>query len=272
MTSIELPRARTAALLALALVAFPTGARAFTTTTTVSTASTLVSTTTSSSLLVDYDNGRMFGVFPSQPIASLKVWIRAFPDYGPDAAYCRFYGPGSAPAYFDEETTFSFATLFKGELDRSQAIINCDHYTHEPHGPLYGEGIRAVNVEARNSSGEIVPTTICLLAADHDQIPIPASDECRHACGDALCDGGEPKVSDSLAVLKRAIGAYVCPLRICDVNHDGEVTAADGLKVLRRAVQLRSVLLCTPKEFVPGECRHAGGDQWWEAESSTLAN
>jgi hypothetical protein len=261
MTSFDISRARIAAVL-LALVTFPDPVRAWTTTTTVSTASTLVSTTTSSSILEDYDNGRMFGVFPSQPIASLKVWIRAFPDYGPSEAYCTFYGPGSSITFFDEETTFSFATLSKGELDRSQAIINCDHYTHDPHGPLSGEGIRAVNVEARNSSGEIVPTTICLLDQDRDEIPLPASDECRHACGDAICDGGEPKVSDSLAVLKRAIGAYACPLRICDVNHDYEVTAADGLKVLRRAVQLRSVLLCSAREARPDECLHINGEGW----------
>jgi hypothetical protein len=84
-----------------------------------------------------------------------------------------------------------------------------------------------------------------------------AADECRFACGDAICDGGEPKVSDALAVLRRALGTYECPLRICDVNHDAQVTAADSLKVLRRAVSLRSVLLCSTLD-----CPLLEGDDW----------
>jgi hypothetical protein len=267
MKSFELSRCG-AGVLILTLAGIPLPAAALTTSTTVSTASMLVSTTTSSSQLVDYGNGRMFGVFPSQPIASLKLRLRAFPDYGEDAAYCAFYGLESLIWYFADEITIPFDGLSKGELDRSQAVVNCHHSTHEPHGPLSDEDIRAVTVEARNSNGELVPTMICLLDSDDDGIPVPATGECRHACGDAICDGGEPKVSDSLAVLRRAIGAYSCPLRICDVNYDGDVTAQDALKVLRRAVQLRSVLLCSPKRFVPGECLYAGGDDWWEGSIS----
>jgi hypothetical protein len=214
----------------------------------------------STSMLVDYRNDRVFGVYPSEPIASLTVLVRAYPDYGPDDAYCVFYGPGAEVRGFYGETSFSFAALSKGELDRSQAAFNCDYYTHEPHGPLSWDDIDVVKVEARNSDGDLVPTIICMIDSDEDEFPVPGIDECRDACGDAICDGGEPKVSDALAVLKRALGSYSCLLRICDVNHDGEVSAVDALKVLRRAVDLRSVLLCNPSGV---ECEDREGDDSW---------
>ncbi len=224
------------------------------------TTSSIVSTSTSSSLLEDYDNDRVFGVFPSQPIASLTVRARAYTDYGTDDASCVFYGPGSAVTGFYGETTFTFDALSKGELDRSQAAFNCSYYTHEPHGPLTDDDIGIVKVEARNSDGELVPTAVCRLRSREDAYPLPAQGDCRDACGDAACNGGEPNVSDALAVLRRALGSLSCLLRICDTNHDGEVTAADALKVLRRAVSLRSVLLCPPS---PGECEEVEGDDWW---------
>lgn len=216
----------------------------------------------SSSVIEDYDNDRKFAVYPKQPIASLTVFFRAYPAYGPDVAYCRAYLPGAPLTYFEGQTTFTFANLSKGELDRTQAFANCEFYTHEPHGPLSEEDIRPVFVEGRNSSGEIVPTRVCLLDSSRDDIPEPGDDECRDACGDAICDGGEPTVADVLAVIRSALGAYACPLRICDVNFDRQITAADGLKVLRRAVQLRSVLLCPPDPRPNLGCWYADGRDW----------
>lgn len=256
-------RAALAALYAFVLLStIEAGAAEPTTTSTSSITSSTVSTPTSSSILQDYENDRVFGVFPSQPIASLTVLVRAYPDYGPDDAYCVYYGPGSAVTGFNGETSFEFASLSKGELDRSQAAFNCSYYTHEPHGPLSDDQISVMSVEARNSDGELVPTAICRLQSSYDAFPVPAVDDCRDACGDAVCDGGEPKVSDALAVLRRALGSFSCPLRICDANHDGQVTAADALKVLRRAVALRSVLLCPPS---PYECEDVAGNDWWIA-------
>jgi hypothetical protein len=268
MTTPFLVRRAVLAALAVAIAAEAPASLPETTFTSSTTPTTMHSVSTSSSILEDYDNDRMFGVFPSAPIATLKVRFEAYPDYGPEDASCRFYGPGSTGPYtaFDGETTFSFATLSKGELDRSQAIANCEFYTHEPHGSLGSGDIHASLVEARNSDGELVPTMFCLLDESDDNLPEPGTDDCRYGCGDAICDGGEPKVSDALAVLKRALGSYSCPLLRCDVNHDGEVTAADGLKVLRRAVQLRSVLLCLPKLFTDGECYFAGGEEWYPQE------
>lgn len=268
MTTPSHVRRAVVALLAAALAVEAQASVPETTFTSSTTPTTMHPVSTSSSILEDYDNDRMFGVYPSAPIATLKVRFKAYPDYGPEDASCRFYGPGSAGPYtaFDGEMTFSFATLSKGELDRSQAVVNCEFYTHEPHGSLGSSDIYASVVEARNSDGELVPTMFCLLDESDDNLPEPGTDDCRHACGDAVCDGGEPKVSDALAVLKRALGSYSCPLLRCDVNHDGEVTAADGLKVLRRAVQLRSVLLCLPKLYTDGECYFAGGEEWYPSE------
>ena len=207
---------------------------------------TTVSTSTSISLVEDWDNDRVFGVFPSQPIASLRVVVSAHSDYFEADAYCVFYGPGSEVTTFRGEAIFSFASLSKGELDQSQALFNCSYYTHEPHEPLSYDEIDVEEVEARNSEGELVPTTVCLLRASDEAFPVPAIDDYRYACGDATGDGGELTVADVLGVLRRAVGAFRCDLRICDTNHDEDVTTADAVKVLRRAVGLRSVLLCPP--------------------------
>jgi hypothetical protein len=239
------PLAGAGILAALAALVSPSAATTTTTTTTPSITVSTAFVSTSSSMLVDYDNDRVFAVFPSQPIASLTVHMKAYPDYGPDDAPCVFWGPGSSVAGFDGETTFTFASLSKGELDRSQGLFNCSYYTHEPHGALDGDDIRATKLEGRNSDGELVPVEICLVDQDYDSIPLPGPGDCRQACGDAICDGGEPTAADSLAVLKRALGTFSCALRICDTNHDGQVTSTDALKVLRRAVSLRSVLLCS---------------------------
>jgi hypothetical protein len=239
------PLAGAGVLVALAAVAAPSAAT--TTTTTTTTSSITVSTafvSTSSSMLEEYDNDREFTVYPAQPIASLTVHVKAYPDYGPDDASCVFYGPGSAVTGFRGETTFTFASLPKGELDRSQALFNCSYYTHEPHGSLGLDDIQIVKYEARNSEGKLVDLESCITEISDDAIPLPGPGDCRNACGDAICDGGEPTAADALGVLKRALGFFFCRMSICDTNHDGEVTTTDALKVLRRAVSLRSVLLC----------------------------
>jgi hypothetical protein len=203
-----------------------------------------------SSTRQDYDNERMFGLFPDRPIATLKIHVKSFTDYGPDSFQCLFYGPGvyvgPGPVY--GEHLYSFAGLPKGELNRSQAVFHCGYSTHESHGPLDVDDIQAVLVEGRDSSGKLVPTSICQLWSSDYSIPVPGPDVCREACGDAICDGGEPNTLDAFAVLRGSIGLFRCPLRLCDVNHDGAVRTLDSLRVLRRAVGLRSVLLCTASD------------------------
>lgn len=58
-------------------------------------------------------------------------------------------------------------------------------------------------------------------------------------CGFLNASGLRVSASDALKVLKRAVGiAAACPLRDCDTNHDGSVTAFDALRALRSAVGL----------------------------------
>ncbi|MFN2376644.1 MAG: hypothetical protein ABR538_08910 [Candidatus Binatia bacterium] len=221
-----------------------------TTTTNIASSSTFISTTTSSSLLQDYENMILLAVFPSAPIASLTLRIRAYPDYGPDDAYCVFFGPGSARTAYNGEKTFEFATLPGGVLDRSQSMLLCSYYTHEPHGSLSPSDFEVTTLVAKDLEGASVPTSICLTDWDEDFLAEPAADGCRDACGDAICDGGEPKASDALAVLRKALGLFECVAAICDVDGDGNVVASDALRVLRRSVLLPIPLLCA----TPGFC------------------
>lgn len=224
------------------------GSCGFASANTTTTSSVPPSTYYGTTMLEDYDNDRVFGIFPDRPVASLTIRARASTGYGLDDAQCVYYGPGGILTYFAGEKTLSFAALPKGELDRSQAAFNCSYYTHEPHGPLDWDDIDAYSVDAKDSDGAPVTVSICQLESSHDSFPLPGPGDCREACGDAICDGGEPTVLDALAVLKSALGSFSCRLRICDTNHDQAVTAADALKVLRRAVNLRSVLLCPALE------------------------
>lgn len=220
-----------------------------TTTTNFAISTTFLSTTTSSSLLEDYENMILLAVFPSAPIASLTLRVRAYPDYGPDDAYCVFFGPGSARLPFQGEHTFEFATLPGGILDRSQSMLLCSYYTHEPHGALGPSDFEVTTLVAKNLGGASVPTSICLMDWDEDFLAEPAPNGCRDACGDAICDGGEPKASDALAVLRKALGLFECANAICDVDANGSVVASDALRVLQRSVLLPVPLLCQTTGF-----------------------
>lgn len=207
---------------------------------------TSIGPTTSSSTLEDYQNQILLGLFPDEPIESLTLQVRAYPDYGPDNAECVFFGPGSERQGFYGEKTFSFASLPGGVLDRSQAFLLCGYYTHEPHGPLHSSDFSVQKVLAKKPGGATVPVTICMLGFDSDELAEPEPDGCHEACGDAICDGGEPKASDALATLRGAIGSYLCPDYICDNDRDGSVTASDALRVLKRSVRLPVSMLCLP--------------------------
>lgn len=255
MTSLTSIRALAAsALLASLLAPRPAAAglaeNSTTTTTDIASGSTFVGATTSSSLPQDYENLILLAVFPSAPIATLTLRIRVYPDYGPDDASCVFFGPGSARLPFHGEKTFEFATLPGGVLDRSQSMLLCSYYTHEPHGPLSPAAFEVTTLVARNLEGSTVPTSICLMDWDEDFLAEPAPGGCHDACGDAICDGGEPKASDALAVLRKALGLFECIDSICDVDGNGDVVASDALRVLQRSVLLPVALLCK----TPGFC------------------
>ena len=53
-------------------------------------------------------------------------------------------------------------------------------------------------------------------------------------CGDPTFDGVVTEV-DAQEALRASVGGLSCLLNICDVNGDGEITAADGLLIFRRA-------------------------------------
>src|SRR5688572_12988172 len=67
----------------------------------------------------------------------------------------------------------------------------------------------------------------------------------RRACGTSDGSAREPVASDSLFVLRAAVGiSGTCGHCLCDVNDSGGIGAADALAVLRRAVDGQTPLPC----------------------------
>lgn len=76
----------------------------------------------------------------------------------------------------------------------------------------------------------------------------PSAQAALGSCGQPLSAGSDPKASDSLEVLRTAVGTSTCGecnTCVCDVNSSGTVTATDALTVLRRAVGLAISLNCS---------------------------
>ena len=124
--------------------------------------------------------------------------------------------------------------------------------------PSCGDGIvdAISNGEAcddHNSSDSDACTNDCRAAACGDGLVRAGFEECddggtadgdgcsslcetQQPCGDAT-DDGEITASDAERVLKRGVGIDVeCPAWICNVDGDDDVDAGDALRVLRRSV------------------------------------
>jgi hypothetical protein len=77
-----------------------------------------------------------------------------------------------------------------------------------------------------------------------------AGDWCSAACFAYACGvptkagTATPRSSDALFVLKAAVQASNCDLRVCDVNDSKTVTASDALMILKKAVGQPMVLDC----------------------------
>ena len=66
----------------------------------------------------------------------------------------------------------------------------------------------------------------------------------REQCGDVNSDS-ELTAADALKIMQRAVGlAVVCPDWICDTDGSGSVTASNALAVLRIAIGLEAELVC----------------------------
>ena len=77
---------------------------------------------------------------------------------------------------------------------------------------------------------------------EHDQCTRDC--ERREQCGDANSDR-ELTAADALVVIQRAVGlSVVCPDWICDTDNNGDITASNALAVLRKAVGLETELVC----------------------------
>ncbi|MFQ5479120.1 MAG: hypothetical protein ACE5E4_10935, partial [Candidatus Binatia bacterium] len=69
--------------------------------------------------------------------------------------------------------------------------------------------------------------------------------QCSYLCGNPYQrDRADITVTDALYTLRAAVALDECPLCICDVDNDGDVSAQDALTILRGYVGLEVVLEC----------------------------
>ncbi len=197
-----------------------------------------------------YHNAILLGVFPTAPIASLTVNVDCYDtDHCGWGANCEYFGPGPAHVSFQGKGTVSMATDAEPTLTRSQAVLLCEYFTHEPGGPLSVFDYFAETLVAHDEFGAKVAVRLCVLGFDPDHLPEPPEDGCRDACGDAVCDGGLPNAVDALQILRGSVALSVCRTTLCDASGDGMVTAPDALRVLQAAVGIPRNLLCRPSLY-----------------------
>jgi hypothetical protein len=244
-------------LAAFALVFAPTDAMAMdvqanaasvsTTTTTVST--TITSTTTTT--LTPYWSSVLLGVFPTEPIHALELQIDVDRLHADPVCEYLIGGPGNTFSLGYIERHYDAPWNADGFLMRSQALLECAYRTEADDGPSSLENYVLKFVHAWINLDWVhrkpVTTRICVLAFDPEGNSSQHAG-CRFACGDAICDGGEPTVLDALIVLRSGVALSDCPALLCDTDSDGTVSASDALRVLRRAIGLAQPLLCPPPE------------------------
>lgn len=194
-----------------------------------------------------YQNMALIGVFPSRPIAALTFRMIVGTDYGVDDASCTWFGPGSPREHVYGSRTFRLGENDGRPLDRSQGVLLCHHFTHSYNGPGVGYGVRELS--AVDETGADVPVRLCQLDWDNQYLPEPGPGDCRHACGDPDCDGGEPTASDARLVLKTSVGLHACDRSVCDPTGDGVVSIVDALATLQRALGIPRPLLCSAPKY-----------------------
>lgn len=75
----------------------------------------------------------------------------------------------------------------------------------------------------------------------------PSNLRCGLTSGQSSIEShAEPAIVDALAALSAAVGVRECLLCECDADSNGSISAADALRILRRAVGLTGVLACPP--------------------------
>jgi hypothetical protein len=218
---------------------------ASTTTTTVST--TMTTTTT----LMPYWSSVLLGIFPAEPIHALELQIDV--DQPHAAPACIYLIPDAVTVsngYIEQR--YDVPSNPDGSLMRSQAAIECSYRTESDEGPSSEENYVLNFVHAWINLDWVhrkpVATRICVLAFDADGNSPTRQSGCRYACGDAICNGGEPTVLDALIVLRSAVALSSCSAALCDTDTDGSVSASDAFRVLRRAVGIAQPLLCPPPD------------------------
>jgi hypothetical protein len=65
-------------------------------------------------------------------------------------------------------------------------------------------------------------------------------------CGFPISDGQFPTASDALYTLRAGVGVSPCPLCVCDLNDNGNLSAGDALRLLHAAVGNEIEYECPP--------------------------
>jgi hypothetical protein len=67
-------------------------------------------------------------------------------------------------------------------------------------------------------------------------LPVGPAHAALGDCGQPVSSGAQPSASDALFTLRAAVGIVQCPLSVCDVDSSCTISAADALRILKRAV------------------------------------
>jgi len=117
-----------------------------------------------------------------------------------------------------------------------------------PHNNVPAEGQIAASTPCSGGCGDgiVTPPETC----DDGDTVFVRGDFCSADCMAFSCgiptrlDATQPTTSDALFVLKAAVQASNCDVRVCDVNDSNTVTASDALRILERAVGQPLQLTC----------------------------
>jgi hypothetical protein len=196
-----------------------------------------------------YDAYATYGVFPSEPLASLTVQFALVDwNYGGTWKLGPTYGAcepvGDTAAVFDQQMqAYVFAEGSAGGLTRSQNVLRCSWFTHEPASAAEPDWFVGSVIEARNGASEDVAVDVCV--TDYVLNPASVGPAQTGLCGDFSAPNGI-SANDALFLLQRATDPDPSDVDFLDVNRDALLTASDALAVLRAAVGLPAALLCNP--------------------------
>lgn len=198
-----------------------------------------------------FDSSAGQGLFPKD---GMVCWGKPTDQTNPDSTNmvdCVSYGDYTGPSNTHSSAPtpihpFGHGIVQVASTGSSATDFACeDPAKPRNNDPVTGE-IAATSPCTGCGSGVVEAGETC---DDGDTVFTPG-DECSADCKIFPCGiptsttSAGPKTSDALFVLKAAVQATNCDLRVCDANDSGTVTTTDALLVLKKAVGQGVTLGC----------------------------